>query len=57
MVQLIDTGEMDRSICGPVVENMKQLIATILVCSVVHVCHELNETAHLLACSNEFFFT
>ena len=45
---------MDRSICGPVVQDIKHLIATISTCSVVHVRRELNEVAHLLARSSEF---
>jgi ribonuclease HI len=54
MVQRINADEMDRSICGPVVQDIKHLIATFSTCSVVHVRRELNAAAHLLARFSEF---
>jgi ribonuclease HI len=54
MVQRINAGEMDRSICGPVVQDIKHLIATFSAYSVVHVRRELNAAMHLLARSSKF---
>jgi ribonuclease HI len=54
IVQRINTGKMDRSICGPVIQDIKSLVASFLQCSIFHVRREQNMGAHLLARSSEF---
>uniref|UniRef100_A0A8I6Z987 RNase H type-1 domain-containing protein n=1 Tax=Hordeum vulgare subsp. vulgare TaxID=112509 RepID=A0A8I6Z987_HORVV len=49
VVQRINSLGQGRSICGPVIQDIKQLRASVTSCSIFHVRREQNVAAHLLA--------
>ncbi|KAI4976163.1 hypothetical protein ZWY2020_049770 [Hordeum vulgare] len=49
VVQRINSLSQDRSICGPVIHDIKQFRASFTSCSIFHVRREQNVVAHLLA--------
>ena len=49
VVQRIVSTNLDRSTCGPVIKDIKQLCASFTACSIYHVRREQNVAAHLLA--------
>jgi ribonuclease HI len=53
VVQRITSKEMDRSLCGVVIQDIQELIASFIVCNVFHVRREQNVAAHILARSCE----
>ena len=53
IVRRINSKAFDRSGCGPVIEDIKHLLAKFPSSSICHVRHEQNVAAHLLARSSE----
>jgi hypothetical protein len=54
VIQRIRSGETDRSLCGPVIEDIKLLSRTFVSCDFRHGFRVLNNAAHVLArkCEN-----
>ena len=49
VVQRIVSTNLDRSPCGTVIKDIKQLCASFTACSIYHVRREHNVAAHLLS--------
>uniref|UniRef100_A0A8I6Z480 RNase H type-1 domain-containing protein n=1 Tax=Hordeum vulgare subsp. vulgare TaxID=112509 RepID=A0A8I6Z480_HORVV len=49
VIQRINSLSQDRSLCGPVIQDIKQLRGSFMSCSIFHVRREQNVAAHLLA--------
>jgi hypothetical protein len=56
IVQRVTAGHEDRSLCGLVIHDIRQMAASFVSCSFVHVMCGLNIAAHNLAKFSEFFF-
>jgi ribonuclease HI len=53
VVQRVNSVELDRSMCGPVIQDIKNLVATFNNCSILFVRRVQNFAAHYLARSSE----
>jgi hypothetical protein len=49
VIQRIRSGEFDRSVCGPVIEDLKFMSRNFVSCEFHHVYRVINVAAHLLA--------
>uniref|UniRef100_A0A8I6WDP0 RNase H type-1 domain-containing protein n=1 Tax=Hordeum vulgare subsp. vulgare TaxID=112509 RepID=A0A8I6WDP0_HORVV len=49
VIQRINSLDMDRSLRGPVIQDIKHLRTSFSTCSIFHVRREQNVSAHLLA--------
>jgi ribonuclease HI len=54
VVQRVIAGEEDRSLCGPVIHDIRRMAASFVSCSFNHVKRGLNCAAHSLAKLSEF---
>ena len=53
VVQRVASKEKDRSLCGPVIQDIQKLFSSFSACTLVHVRRQQNVAAHILARSSE----
>jgi hypothetical protein len=54
VVQRVTDGQEDRSLCGPVIHDIRKLADFFTSCFFRHVYRSINVVAHSLAKSSEF---